>query len=29
MMGADRIRRFATLGIHLPRHSGIATSRRI
>ena len=24
-MGADRIRRFATLGNHLPRHCGIAT----
>ena len=25
MMGADQIRRFATLGNHLPRHCGIAT----
>jgi hypothetical protein len=25
MSGADQIRRFATLGNHLPRHCGIAT----
>ena len=25
MNGADQIRRFATLGNHLPRHCGIAT----
>ena len=25
MTGADQIRRFATLGNHLPRHCGIAT----